>query len=584
MFIEHPSAVPLSANWVVTRTLILDQSTVKSHSTLGGVNLSMAQIGAVSCAGATLHNDSGPAVYADWLQADGGVLLKDEFSATGAGELGAVRLLGARIRGQLNCAGATLRNDSGPALYADLLHTDGGVLLNDGFSATGAGKHSAVRLLGAHIGSQLNCIGATLRNDSGPALDADGLLADSDVGLFDGFSAVGAGELGAVRLTGAHIGGQLNCAGATLRNDSGPALSADRLQSDGGAHLRDGFSAIGAGELGAVRLTGAHIGGQLACDQATLRNDSGPALYADRLQTDRDVFLGDGFSATGAGELGAVRLTGAHIGSHLDFAGATLRNDSGPALKADGLQSNGPVSLDGSFSATGAGKNVVLDLTDLRVKGTLFFGPTRLEHIHDAHARLAVDGLVYPGLSYGTSTGSWLRLLREATPVYSAQPYQQLAAAQRSAGHDREARRVLIQQRRDQIHRRALTGRAERTWARLTGLLLGYGYQPWRALWGLLATLILAALITTLLGAHGGLAQVQTPPTPTPAACTLLERLGVGLDLGTPLISTGERAHCDTTNSTTGQALTVLGWGLRLLAWSFATLFIAGFTGAVRKT
>ena len=30
--------------------------------------------------------------------------------------------------------------------------------------------------------------------------------------------------------------------------------------------------------------------------------------------------------------------------------------------------------------------------------------------------------------------------------------------------------------------------------------------------------------------------------------------------------------------------LTVAGWVLRVLAWVFAVLFIAGFTGAVRKT
>lgn len=28
----------------------------------------------------------------------------------------------------------------------------------------------------------------------------------------------------------------------------------------------------------------------------------------------------------------------------------------------------------------------------------------------------------------------------------------------------------------------------------------------------------------------------------------------------------------------------LIGWGLRLLAWAFATLFVAGFTNAVRKT
>ena len=63
-----------------------------------------------------------------------------------------------------------------------------------------------------------------------------------------------------------------------------------------------------------------------------------------------------------------------------------------------------------------------------------------------------------------------------------------------------------------------------------------------------------------------------------------MERIGVGLDLGLPLIKTGTRDHCDTTASTTGQVLTAAGWALQLLAWAFATLFVAGFTGAVRKT
>lgn len=44
------------------------------------------------------------------------------------------------------------------------------------------------------------------------------------------------------------------------------------------------------------------------------------------------------------------------------------------------------------------------------------------------------------------------------------------------------------------------------------------------------------------------------------------------------------RARCEPARSAAGQALTVSGWLLRLLAWTFATLFVVGFTGAVRKT
>ena len=193
-----------------------------------------------------------------------------------------------------------------------------------------------------------------------------------------------------------------------------------------------------------------------------------------------------------------------------------------------------------------------------------------------------LDGLTYPGLPRRIPPRDWLRLLREATPWYTAQPYQQLASAHRAAGHDGEVRRVLIAQRQDQIAR-ALTGRGERAWARLTGLTLGYGYQPWRALVALVAIATLAVVLAVTLGAHGGVARTN-PQSPAATQCSAVERVGVGLDLGLPLIKTGTRESCDTTSSTTGQVLTVASWGLHLLAWAFATLFVAGFTGAVRKT
>jgi hypothetical protein len=44
------------------------------------------------------------------------------------------------------------------------------------------------------------------------------------------------------------------------------------------------------------------------------------------------------------------------------------------------------------------------------------------------------------------------------------------------------------------------------------------------------------------------------------------------------------RTNCDITSTAAGQMLAVGGWILQLLAWAFATLFVAGFTSAVRKT
>jgi hypothetical protein len=137
-------------------------------------------------------------------------------------------------------------------------------------------------------------------------------------------------------------------------------------------------------------------------------------------------------------------------------------------------------------------------------------------------------------------------------------------------------------QRRDQIHRGAVIG-WDRFWARLTGLTLGYGYQPWRALIVLLVVLAISVGATLTAGHRGGLARTSGTSTPR-AACSVTEQIGVGLDLGIPLLKTGARDQCAPTTTSAGQALTVTGWALQILAWAFAALFIAGFTGAVRKT
>ncbi|MFC0112302.1 hypothetical protein [Kibdelosporangium aridum] len=266
----------------------------------------------------------------------------------------------------------------------------------------------------------------------------------------------------------------------------------------------------------------------------------------------------------------------------LECNGARLDNDSGPALHAERLHVDHDLSLGADFQATASGDDVVLDLSSTHIGGVLVLNPNSLQHRTHPHHKLRLDGLTYTGLPREVTPDQWLALLRHDTIDYAAQPYQHLAAAHRAAGHDHEARQVLIAQRQDQIRRRALTGRTTRTWARLTGLLLGYGYKPWRALTAVLTAAVLAAVV--LGGAYGALTQIRTPPPATPVPCTWLEHVGVGLDLGTPLLTTGTRTRCDTTNTGPGHTLTIIGWTLRLLAWAFATLFIAGFTGAVRKT
>ena len=96
----------------------------------------------------------------------------------------------------------------------------------------------------------------------------------------------------------------------------------------------------------------------------------------------------------------------------------------------------------------------------------------------------------------------------------------------------------------------------------------------------------MSCVLAVVLGSHGALAQTSQTAAPD-RSCTVVQQVSVGLDLNLPVGTSVARAACDLTTdpaSTTGAWLTAIGWVLRVLAWVFAALFIAGFTSAVRKT
>ncbi|MEO1776953.1 MAG: hypothetical protein AAFS07_18595 [Pseudomonadota bacterium] len=128
------------------------------------------------------------------------------------------------------------------AIGADRLETRGSVFLR------GARCEGAVRLLGARIGGGLDCDGATLTNPKGNTLHADGLEMRGDLFLS------GARCEGAVRLLGARIGGDLDCSQGTLLNAGGAALHAGRARVDGVFFLRQVKGLEGVVDLTGARL------------------------------------------------------------------------------------------------------------------------------------------------------------------------------------------------------------------------------------------------------------------------------------------------------------------------------------------
>lgn len=545
------------------------------HGPDAAVRLAGAHIGGqLGMNAATLNNRAGSALNADGMIVDAGAFFHRGFTATGHGPDAAVRLAGAHIGGQLGMSGATLTNDAGPALNASRLIADRGAFFLDNFTATGHGADAAVRLSAAQIGGQLRMSGATLINNAGPALGADGLSVDSDVAFDAGFNATGYGELGALRLLGARVGGQLGMTGASLTNNAGPALSADDLAIISNAFLNDEFTAIGHGANGAIRMPGTRIGGQLSMSGASVTNGSGPALIADGLIVDSDAALNAGFAATGSGGRGTLRMPDAHVGGQLSMRGASLTNDSGPALIANRLTVDSDAFFDGGFSASGNGTAGAMRLRGVHIGGRLAVSPGDHRKPRPS-STWAIDGLRYDG--YPTvGFDEWLSFLRTGTTSYSPQPYQHLASVARAAGHDNEARKALITQRKDQIKRGNLS-RGAKAWARFTGFTLGYGYQPWKALIFVIITVAISFINVFYLNPHG------FTRTSGPKICTATERSQIAIDVVIPFVRTSIGTLCHTTSTDSGQQAAAINIGLTLTGWAFTALFAAGFTRAIRQ-
>lgn len=552
----------------------------RGYGSRGAVCFPAARItGELYMTGATLVNDAGPALYVNRISVGNSAFLDAGFTGRGHGDLGAVSLLGAKVTGQLVMRGAKLSNGTGPALVADGLIVDGDAVLNDQFTAHGDGDGGAVRLVGARVTGQLNMRDSSLFNDAGPAIHADGAVVGEDA-LFDhSFSAHGRSELATVSLIGVHIAGQLLMSGATLLNNDGYALAADGIAVDGDAFLDETFNASGDSEQGTVSLAGAHISGQLVMTDATLVNRSGPALLADGIALGGDVFLNGKFDASGLGDQGAVSLVGARVGGQFVLTDATLRNETGPALHCDRMTVGDDAQFLGSFTASGRGVLGTVRLRGCHITGSLAINTSSMRNARNG-ATWVVDGLTYD-LYPSVGFKEWLGLLRRGTPEYRPQPYRQLAAAAKSAGHDSDARRALMAQRDDQVYRGGMTRRAK-LWARFTKLTLGYGYQPWRALVGVALVLAGAIIMVFIPGVLEHVLASGSPASGIITACTPSESLQFAVDMAIPLVSTSGDS-CQFASTSQGEISAGTSVGIALAGWALTALFAAGFTRAVRE-
>ena len=607
----------------------------------GAVRLFGALVGrSLECYGGKFLNParvkvptSGVALDAGIAKIGGPVFLNNNFLPQGE-----VRLFNAEIGGNLDCGGAKFQNPakpktpgSGLAFNAEGVKVGGSVFVRYNFSAEGE-----VRLFNAEIGGNLDCGGASFQNPanatipgSGMALNAEGIKVERSVFVRDDFSAEGQ-----VSFFNAEIGGDLDCGGGRFVNPanaeipgSGMALNAVGAKVDGSVFMRLGFSADGA-----VRLFGAEIGRIIDCGGGKFVNPaqvkipiSGVALDAELAKIAGPVFLNNNFLPEGE-----VRLYNAKIGGDLDCGHSEFKNPanaeisgSGVALDGRGINVDGSMLLREEFRAVGKVRlsnariarsfrcdNTArcdeppfesLDLIDASV-GSI------VDHKDSwpAAGALLLDGFVYGRISGGpTDADKRLEWLRRQ-PSFARQPYRQLASILGNAGDDLGARRVLSEMEHTAWEQR---GRPVRLISHLLRFTIGYGYFPLRAIWLLLALVVIGSGVYWMSYRMGSIVPIQKESFTfyeahcyTPNEYERFHTIPYSLENSFPLVKLGlqdkwapapeTRVVACCSGGFTSPALYVLSaprfvrwfrWIQICLGWVLTTLFVGGVTGILRK-
>ena len=366
------------------------------------------------------------------LNADGVHIERDLSLSYGFTTRGEVRLNRARIGGHLDCSGGSFLSAGPDALFAEGSQIGGGVYLRYEFQSLGR-----VCFRGAKILGNVDCESSLFQNEDQEALELKNAEISGDVLLRDGYQVQGR-----TSLKGARIQGRLDCEGGLFYNPGKVAIDASGAQMASDLYF--------AGEChieGRVLLVGAKVGGNLECDGMKLRNPNGMALDGKRLTVEGDLFFGNdkhqGFELLGEVNLesGTVRGTFTWSGMELDEqTSLNLRFASVSRLwyEPEGWPQPGHLQLHG-FQY----------------------------HVFYNHHSVPVDTLI-----------NWIR--RQPQERYFPQPYDQLALVLQKGGHEDDAEQLLIAKEEDRLKE---LPRSERWMHRLLGVTIGYGYDPWRALW-----------------------------------------------------------------------------------------------------
>ncbi|GAA4623550.1 hypothetical protein GCM10023196_020170 [Actinoallomurus vinaceus] len=517
----------------------------------------------------------------------------------------------AQIGCQANLSDCTITKCGDIALRADHLVVDGSLLL-----ANGTYK-GIVRLHGSEIGCVLNLSNSTVAVKEGTAIEADGISVS---GNLIGRKMDVTGE---VDFSDAEISGSLILSGSAIKQHKYRSLDIRRTKVTGSLVLNKNFTSEGR-----VTLADASIGVSFEFDEATIKNVDDVALDAAGASINGDI-IGDRSEVIGLVDFTAVhgasdlriadaslhgtarrssslgspidrrrgehwrgislRATAASIGGDFDLRGTEFTRSlvlNKSSIGRSLLLTDVTLSADDSSALSGAGvkaDRIYLDLkskpiAEINLSGASVGILADTETSWPENGEISIDGLSYQELKSHLSIKARLLWLERATPIYSPQPYEQLADFYNRTGHIDEARRV----RREAL-KRAYDSRGPlfRIMGKIQDLVLGFGYRPARA-----AAIFLALWLSSSAWYEWGAGACNRFGHAWPSICPVQASGHLSwnpflytLDLLVPVVDLGYGKAWDPTGISKLLAVTLV-----IAGWILTTTILASVARALKRS
>ncbi|UJB72970.1 hypothetical protein HRE53_30015 (plasmid) [Acaryochloris sp. 'Moss Beach'] len=426
-----------------------------------------------------------------------------------------------------------------------------------------------------------------------------------------------------VDLNEAHISGNLGCDNGKFFNPNGCALSIEQ------ADIRSVFLRTGFQLSGQVRLIGTTIRGSLDCHEGQFicieENPAKYAILAQNADIKGSIFLNQDFLVKGG-----ISLNGATVGGNLACREGTFVNPNGSAICAQQIFVKGSVLLHNGFLAIGKidfnhaiiGNSLEIQAVKNPNIMTLSFLFAKVRTLADRvdswpiQDRLFLDGFVYEKIHTESPLDSqsrlqWLEL--QPSNVFSPQPYEQLAKVLKESGHEQSATEVLIR-KQDNLR---IYGRLSCwgwVWNCILGHTVAHGYRPHQVLVFALGFVFVGTIMFSLGSPNWSASDLMSPSqvrpftSPQPYESTISEQKEVSnnypafnpliysIDTFVPIIDFHQQKYwLPNANKEielqrnsfkikiSGSSLRWYLWFHITFGWIFTSLWVAGFTGLVRR-